>query len=168
MRRMRVLVTDGEQRAALAVVRSLGRAGHDVLVCSRSGRSLAGSSRHARRELSVPDPLGAPDAFGSAVANSADANSIEVLVPITEAALRVLLPLRERLAPILLPFPDAEAFSRVSDKAILMEAARKAGIAVPDQVTLRSPQESVVSELAFPLVLKPAVSVASEGGRASR
>jgi hypothetical protein len=33
-----VLVTDGEQRAALAIVRSLGRAGHRVHVTSRAGR----------------------------------------------------------------------------------------------------------------------------------
>ena len=43
-----VLVTDGEQRAALAIVRSLGRAGHDVYVCSSRHRSLAGASRYAR------------------------------------------------------------------------------------------------------------------------
>ena len=30
--RRTVLVTDGEQRAALALVRALGRAGHDVYV----------------------------------------------------------------------------------------------------------------------------------------
>ena len=58
-----VLVTDGEQRSALAVVRSLGRAGHQVHVASSRKHSLAGTSRYCQRSLQTPDPLGQPASF---------------------------------------------------------------------------------------------------------
>ena len=63
----RVLVTDGEQRSALAVVRSLGRAGYDVSVGSRGGASLAGASRFARVDISLGDPLRDAAGFAEAV-----------------------------------------------------------------------------------------------------
>ena len=44
-RSVRVIVTDSEQRAALAVVRSLGRAGHQVLAVGHKANALAKSSR---------------------------------------------------------------------------------------------------------------------------
>ena len=42
---MRALVLDGDTRAALAIVRSLGRRGIHVTVASEDQVSLAGSSR---------------------------------------------------------------------------------------------------------------------------
>ena len=65
-----VLVTDGEQRASLAVVRSLGRAGYRVVVCSTHGRSLAGASRYALREYAVPDVLAEPESWAVTVGSS--------------------------------------------------------------------------------------------------
>jgi hypothetical protein len=41
-----VFVTDGHQRSALALVRSLGRAGIPITVGASQPRSLAGSSRY--------------------------------------------------------------------------------------------------------------------------
>ena len=165
---MRILVTDGEQRAALAVVRSLGGAGHEVIVVSESGRSLAGASRYASHEIATPDPLRDPEAFGEAIVRITETESIEALLPITEASLRVALPLRESLEPALLPFPDAEIFARASDKAALLDTARSMGIAVPEQDTLENPQDARSLALDFPVVLKPYVSVAREGDRARK
>jgi predicted ATP-grasp superfamily ATP-dependent carboligase len=162
-----VLVTDGEQRAALAVVRSLGRAGHRVLVVSARGRSLAGASRHAEREVAVPDALGEPGAFADAVERLVRSEGVDVLLPIAEPALLALLPTRARLAPARLPFADPDAFRRVSDKAFLTEVAPDLGIAVPMQRVARDPAEAAAlpaDELCYPLVLKPGRSVGEADG----
>ena len=47
-----VLVTDGEERSALAVVRSLGRAGYRVHVAARRVGALAATSENGRPALS--------------------------------------------------------------------------------------------------------------------
>src|SRR4029079_14367233 len=89
--RRRVLVTDGEQRASLAVVRSLGRAGYDVYETSKQGKSLAGASRYSLVVTPVPEALSAPDAFAVDVQRLMTAWSIDLLLPVTEASLLALL-----------------------------------------------------------------------------
>ena len=55
----------------MAVVRALGRAGHDVVVCSSTPDPLAGASRYCRRVYHVPEPDTEPEAFQSAVLEAA-------------------------------------------------------------------------------------------------
>ncbi len=88
---MPVLVMDGEQRAALAVVRSLGRAGYVPYVCSGRDRSLAGASRFAHGRAQVPDPLRAPAAFVAAVGRLIRKWGIRALIPIAEPAMLAVL-----------------------------------------------------------------------------
>src|SRR5205823_13670850 len=52
-RRARVLVLDGQTTQALACVRSLGRAGYDVLVASDCRWPLGAWSRHSRARFRV-------------------------------------------------------------------------------------------------------------------
>ncbi len=163
-----VLVTDGEQRAALAVVRSLGRAGYRPFVCSPSGRSLAGASRYAAGETAVPDPLGEPDRFADVVVELARRRRAALILPSTDAALLALLPIRDRLGSAELPFVDAARFRRISDKALLLATAPGVGIAVPRQCAATDRQAAAAaarSGLEYPLVLKPARSVGESSGR---
>lgn len=163
-----VLVTDGEERAALAAVRSLGRAGYDVTVASSVGRSLAGASRYSGRTWQTPDPLVEPDEFCATVGRIVRANSIDLLLPVSEASLSTLLPRRSRLGDVLIPFPPYARFRTITNKAEVMKAARKLGIAVPRQATIEAPGaegRQPPPGLSFPIVLKPARSIgeASDG-----
>lgn len=160
----RVLVTDGEERSALAVVRSLGRAGHRISVCSPRRRPLAGASRHAADVAVVPDPLASPHAYVEALRRLIGAMDAQVLLPMSEASLMALLPERERLGGVLLPFPSASAFERIRDKQQVLEAGRSLGIGVPPQRVVQSPEEAPdAASLRFPVVLKPARSVIEHG-----
>ena len=158
-----ILVTDGEQRAALAVVRALGRAGFVVHVAAARPRSLAGGSRSVTREWRVPDPLSSPDGFVSEVRRIIEQTGSTALIPVTEAALLALLP--ESFPGVLVPFPDLETFRRISDKALVMEAGRKVGIATPAQHVLARAEDCTRLPLRYPLVVKPARSVAEVGER---
>jgi len=159
-----VLVTDGDQRAALATVRSLGRAGWRVLVASPDGRSVAGVSRFAASDHAVPDPLSDPAGYRDRVGAILRRAGAALVVPVTEAAALALLEDPAALAPATIASPDLERFRRVADKAAVLEAAREVGIAVPEQVTLESPRVAVaLAGLAFPLVVKPSRSVGGAG-----
>ncbi len=156
-----VLVTDGEERAALAVVRSLGRSGHRPYVCSSQGRSLAGASRYARAEMRVPSPLKDPERYAGAIERLAADWGIDTVVPITEASVLALLAASKQLAHLRIPFPDLERFRRISDKACVMAIAPEVGIAIPEQTLV--PQPSALADLdatlRFPVVVKPSRSV---------
>jgi predicted ATP-grasp superfamily ATP-dependent carboligase len=162
------VVTDGEQRSALATVRSLGRAGHTVHVCASRPGSLSSASRYCVSETVVPDALRQPDAFVSAVAEVATKCRADVVLPVTESALLAVLPDRERFSAAL-PFPSAEQFDWVCDKARVVEAGKGNGIAVPAQHVVHSREEAVdYSDARFPLVLKPSRSVVGPLGARER
>ena len=160
-----VLVTDGEQRSALAVVRSLGRAGHPVYVCSSRSRSLAGSSRYARGQAVTPDPLTDPAGYVEALLGLVRRWGIRVLVPVAEPALLAVLDARARFAGVEVPFPDAATFRAVCDKAAVLEMASELGIAIPAQWTVASAADVErldPDRLPYPIVLKPSRSVSED------
>lgn len=162
MRPRTILVTDGEQRSALALVRSLGRAGHTVYVCSSSGSSLAGASRYGRAEARVADPLRSAEQYVEDVLRLIARWKIDVLLPVSEASLLALLPARERMRDVLLPFPNEASFRRISDKAELLSVAPRVGIAIPNQVRVESAAEARSLDprsIEYPVVLKPSRSV---------
>ncbi|HEU4564085.1 MAG TPA: ATP-grasp domain-containing protein, partial [Gemmatimonadaceae bacterium] len=123
--------------------------------------------RWCLEERAVADALAAPARFVSDVATLARERAVDVILPVTEAALLALLPERARLVPACIPFADAEAMRRISDKALLMEAAPAAGIAVPAQHVLASPDDARAADLEalrYPVVVKPARSVGERDG----
>lgn len=164
----RVLVTDGEQRSALAVVRSLGRSGHRVDVCSRSGRSLAGRSRFARSDMAVPDPLSEPVAFSGALERHAAGRDIDVLLPVTDASISAVLRDEGVARAVNVPLPSYERYRSLSDKARLLEAGRAAGVETPRTCLLETEGGADAlppGDLQPPLVLKPSLSVVGDERR---
>lgn len=167
----RVLVTDGEHRAALAVVRSLGHAGYDPIVVSPRRRPLAGASRHARAVRIAPDPLSAPVAFVDALRRIAKLEDVRVLIPTTEAAALAVLGARDKFPEIVIPLPDFRTFSRLCDKDDVLRTAAHMGINVPAQVVIadRSEGERLdLDRLTYPVVLKPSRSIGAENGHKVR
>lgn len=156
-----VVVTDGDQRAALAITRSLGRSGYSVIVCASSARSIAGASRFAAASVTVGDPLATPDRFVADVLGAATEYAADFAIPVSEASMRAILPRREDF-PCKIPFPDSRRFAEVSDKGLVLAAAERQGIAVPRQLVIQSRDQSyrVDGNLNFPVVAKPARSVA--------
>lgn len=155
-----VLVTDGEQRSALASVRSLGRAGHVVHVCSTRGRTIAGASRYCHSESRVPDPLRDADGYAREIIALASRLQADVVLPISEASLLAVLPHRSELS-CAVPFPALDRFSAICDKALVLETATTHDIAVPRQREVRSPGDvdGIRDALTFPVVIKPSRSV---------
>lgn len=166
-----VLVSDGDERAALAVVRSLGRAGFAVHVCGTRGRTLAGASRHALSSFAAPDPLRAPDEFVARAARFVASHRIDVVLPITEPALLAVLEARSSFGDAVIPFPPLETFRAAADKRSLGIAAAQLGIRVPQQWDVARPQDLDaldIDALPYPVVLKPARSVGEHLGVRSK
>jgi predicted ATP-grasp superfamily ATP-dependent carboligase len=162
-----VLVLDGEQRAALAVVRSLGERGCTVHVGSSTARSLGGGSRFAASESMLPDPLAGSEPYAVAVRRLLEVSQSAVLIPTTEASMLAVLERRELFAGVATPTSDLTQFLRASDKALVLRLATELGIAVPRQWSIApgGGPPLGLSRDQFPIVVKPARSVIGEDGR---
>jgi len=159
---MRILVTDAEQRSALAVVRSLGRAGHKIVTCSHAPRPLAASSRYVSSHVHAANPLLDQVRFVDDLVAAIRTYECDVVFPVTEQAHIAILTQPERLAGVCVPSPDADVFLRVADKEAVLGAAKAVGIATPNQIRLDAPNVAggaLPDNIPFPVVLKPARSV---------
>lgn len=154
-----ILITDGEQRASLATVRSLGAAGYTAHVCSSSGHSIAGRTRYCATETRVSDALSEPVRFAEEVVRLAASLRVDVLLPVTEASLLAVLPVRQAF-DCDIPFASADQFKRICDKAEVLRVANARGIAVPIQKEICFPTAcDDFASLHFPVVVKPSRSV---------
>ncbi len=165
--RQSILVTDGDERVALALVRAFGGRGHRVVVGASTSRSLGQASRFAETGVVLLDPLSDPDGFVRSVREALDRHGCNVLVPVSEGALYAILTSREIFPDVLLPFGTADRFETISNKIAVSSAAAKVGIAVPRRVVLTSPEEvETAADIGRPpFVIKPARSVVADDGR---
>ncbi len=165
---MRVLVTDGNERAALAVTRALGREQVEVIVGAEAPRSLAGSSRYCRQSIIYPSPYQEPERFVTRLLEVAREHQVDALFPVSDIAMHVLGPEKSRFEPqIHIPTPSAEAFQEISNKYRLMRQAVEEGVPIPDTIFVQDGRlEGVIERITeFPVVVKPGCSLVKEGSR---
>jgi predicted ATP-grasp superfamily ATP-dependent carboligase len=160
---MRILITDGNERAALAAARSLVHAGHEVCVAAATRVSLAGVSRGVRALPLATDPLAEPERYAVEVGRIARQESCGVLLPMTDPSLEAVLEHRAVLpATVALPFPELSIYRAASDKAHILEVGRQCGFGVPETRTIAAPGDvarAVPDADFFPAVVKPHRSV---------
>ena len=158
---MRVLVTDGDSRPALAAVRALGRRGHEVIVAGERHPCLASASKHAAASESVPSPVTDAPGFGAALIELVQRRRIEVALPITEVSTLLVTENQERLPSFCrVPFPSAAIVANAANKAHVIRLAERLGVPVPCSVIIETADEGVrrAAELPYPVVVKPARS----------
>lgn len=155
---MKVFVTDGNERPALAITRSLGQRGISVLVGEEQPVSLASSSRYCARHVTYPSPYRCPDAFEQFLLDFVERERVDVLVPVTDVTTYSMSltqgALRRHSALALPPF---EAFECVTHKWSLLQYAERCGIPIPrthftDGMT---GLEDLVDQIEYPAVVKP-------------
>ena len=167
----RILISDGDSRTALATTRSLVKGGHDVFVAADSRRSLAGVSHGAHPVLIRASALKEPAAYARETATFVAYAGIDLLLPVSDAAVESLLEHRPLLPDrVLLPFPSLAQFRLGTDKARVIALAQAAGFAVPTSVSMQSLLDiQRIDEVVLPAFVKPHRSVVSDAsGRAHK
>ena len=153
---MKVLVTDGDTRAALAVTRSLGRIGHHVVVGERRAPSLAQASRYCASRFTYSDPVSDSDHFVDDVAREVEQRRIDVLMPITDITTFLITGHRDRFAAsCAIPFAPAATLLRAANKVDMLQTAERLGVPVPRSIVVCHRDEIADRDHQFPLVIKP-------------
>jgi cation diffusion facilitator CzcD-associated flavoprotein CzcO/predicted ATP-grasp superfamily ATP-dependent carboligase len=164
MRGARILVTDGETRAVVAVARGLVEAGFAVSVAANVRVPLAAAQlvRSVSERLVTPDPLRAPTAFVAALEGAVSDGTVSVLIPGGDASLLAISDGRARLEPhVRLGLPDPVQVRRSLDKANLSILAARHGLDPPSTLEFLDSAQALdaARELGYPVLVKPLSSI---------
>jgi len=164
-----VLVTDVGRSSAIAVLRSLGRAGYRVIAVDFDPHSLGFHSRYAHKSYVVPSPKEWPGRFSTMIERIVESEQVDLVIPVTDLAIQPLAAARAAFAgKTLLAMPDDESLRMVTDKGKTLELAATLGIPVPATRTAHTLGDALAAgnDWGWPLVLKPQAShkLATERG----
>lgn len=165
---MAVFVTDGNQRATLAVVRALGQAGIPVTVGESSHRSLAGSSRYCAKRVCYPSPETRGDDFLASVGEELQSGRYRLLLPMTDVTVQLVSSARNSFLPFVgFPFPGNKQIMLAQDKGHVVRLAQQLGIPCPRTYMLEDVGElnALAGSIRFPVVIKPRFSRFRHDGR---
>lgn len=158
----RILVLDGNQRAALAATRSLGSQHIEVIVAESANDSLAGQSKYCFASDHYRNPFTAPRQCFEDILGLIEKHSVQFILPITEATVYTLLRYRDEIPEsVHIPFPSEDQVGQLADKNALFRLAEQIGVPCPNSIFCNTRQEGLnalagVSE--YPVILKPSKS----------
>ena len=162
-----VLVTDGDERAALAVTRGLGIVGIPVIVGAENETSLAGASRYCVKKWRYPSPLVDPGNFIESIKKAIQVNDISKVIAVTDSTTQVLADTKDELGSVASTIPSPGPYNAVSDKYRLMQLAKQLDIPIPDTVFVPDGNLGRMADriLQYPLVVKPGRSLLQMDGK---
>ena len=155
---MKAFITDGDQRPALAITRSLGRRGVSVVVGAEQAASLASASKYCAQHVTYPSPYRDPEGFDRFLLNLVERERIDVVMPVTDVTTHLVsknaAALRRHTA---VAAPRFEAFDFAGNKMRVLQQAMERGIAVPHThfVAGLTDVTPLLGRLQYPVVIKP-------------
>lgn len=163
----KVLLLDGNQRSALASVRSLGARGVAVVVGESGAESLAGSSRYGVARVDLPSASEQPSVYVQAVGEIIARHNIGVVLPMTDISTATVLRHHAQFGNVALPCPTWETYDAATNKCRLFRRAIDLGLPCPATVFADNIADvaHAAQRLGFPLVIKPAYSRYLQDGR---
>src|SRR5215510_456341 len=153
---MRVLVTDGDQRSALAVTRALGQQHIQVVVGAETTSSLAAASRYCSRSFAYPSPYADPGGFVSRLLELVKHDHIAAVFPLSDVAMRLIGAEKRQFDQwTAVPIPPISVFEEISDKYRLMKLALELQVPIPETIFVPSGHvEEVIDGIRrFPVVV---------------
>jgi len=157
----RVIVLGDSDLAALAIVRSLGRAGLEVHLASFEGTPVTRHSRYVAARHLLGHPLRDEARFIGSLVQLLDHDPFDLVIPTSDKS---LVPLMAHRAEIdrrsLFVAPTRRGFEVTNRKNETLDLARACGIRVPETLLVEARAGLNVGAVpfAYPLVLKPVVS----------
>jgi predicted ATP-grasp superfamily ATP-dependent carboligase len=156
---VRVLVTDADERSALAACRGLAAAGYAVSTAATRRIVVGHWSRFSSRRFTLPDPRSDAAAYAEALAELLRRERHDVVLAGSEASMLAISVHREELGA-LTGLPEHESVLRAVDKVLLQREAAVSGLPPPESAVCGDAAEAVVAAGSFglPVVVKPSSS----------
>jgi predicted ATP-grasp superfamily ATP-dependent carboligase len=153
----KVLVLDSDQRAALAVIRSLGSKGIEVTAGHHRPANMGFSSKYCSHRVRYPDPTQHKTMFVKALASHLQKHSYDVVFPISDYTMWPVSEHKEELErSAAIAAPDIENAMKALDKSATVKIAAEHGIPHPKTVIPDNTRDfrRTLETMNYPLVIK--------------
>lgn len=154
---MKILVTDGDNRAALAITRSLGKKGNKIIIGERQQPSLASSSKYCYDHFAYPDPAVYMNEFIETLIQVVREKEVDVIFPVSDISTILVSENKNAFEQYCeVPFSNSDKITSVANKAYVANIAKKLGIPVPRTIYISRPEQvySLPEDMPFPVVVK--------------
>ncbi|MFH2035010.1 MAG: ATP-grasp domain-containing protein [Candidatus Zixiibacteriota bacterium] len=157
-KKLKILVTDGNQRSTLALVRSLGARDIALTVGEDEHPSLSSKSKYCSNTYKYSSPKNDPEKFVADIENEIKRGEYFMLIPMTDLTCFLVMQNFERFSRYTkIPFPDQGNYWKAQDKGIVVSLFKNLGFGTP--LTWISDDggslESFAENVNFPVVIKP-------------
>jgi glycosyltransferase involved in cell wall biosynthesis/predicted ATP-grasp superfamily ATP-dependent carboligase len=167
------LILDGELRASLAVIRSLGKRNFEIIASSHLPNAISGASKYTNIFLHSPSIVAGEGPFITWLKSVVIHFKPKFLLPIAGSTLELVLRheiwFREHT---ILPFPSYNQFTQANNKQTVLEMASSLNITHPKTFAFKSDSDisegvlrKALGNFTYPLCLKPAISDYFANGR---
>ena len=154
-----LMILDGEMRAALGIVRSLGRMGIPMIVGSHNSRGKSALSKYIRQSFTYEVKEDGLESAHSMIIQRVRTLRPEVLMPVFDTGWSVVHKYYEDYTSLttIVPNPGRELFEKLQDKHCLADLAEYYGVPTPRTYRFKSTDDalSVRHSLPYPILLKP-------------
>ena len=151
----KVLVLDGRQRSTLAVVRSLGRRGIEVVVGEDRFPCLSSSSKYCRGTFQYASASAAPQDFMRDLERELQRHEYKMLLPMTDMTTYLTAANFDRLSALtMIPMANKDHYFQSIDKSEVITLAEKLGIPTPKTYFINGIEDVKKLTLIYPMVIK--------------
>lgn len=154
----KVLVTDASERAALAIIRSLGKKGVEVTAAEDMSVNAGSLSKYCRHGIIYPSPQRDYKKFLQWLLWLVKKESYDLLIPATEVTCVLLSRYREQFEPYVeVTVPSYDIMKTTVDKAQTIRIADEHSIPHPKTVFVKTVEDikAIADEVDYPVVIKP-------------
>lgn len=165
----KVLVTDASERAALAVIRSLGKRQIDVAAADCTHFNVGFLSKYCGRKFLYPSPELEKSNFVKAMLKLVKSDSFDLLIPISDLAMIPIIERRDDFEKYTkVAAPDYSTAIKALDKIETLRIAIQQQISCPETMFGEEVDnvQKLSKEITYPVVIRPRMKVSWIGDKA--
>lgn len=162
----RVIVLDAQMRSSIAVIRSLGNKGIDVIAGEETRFACGFFSKYCKGTIIYPSPIKDPDGFITYIIEVIKEKQYDMIFPVADACLKPIIDNWDEITKYTkIALAPPEVFLKGYDKGLTLEIAIKEGINCPKTFFINKIEDLIKmrDDLEYPLVIKPRISSGSRG-----
>lgn len=152
-----VLITDAQLRAALAIIRSLGKKNIKVTAISERENAIGLHSRYCDEKLIFPNPRTQTEEYIKKLVNLVEKRKFSCIIPSHTYTALLLLKYKNLFGETKIPPPNIDIFKKVYLKNHLLQTAEKNNINIPKTYFDNDIDDLINKVEKYPVVIKSSV-----------